>query len=137
MKTIIIIFFVALFSFAAYAQNTEPTQGLFNLDGQQKFLSPDSAAFKQTRYILGWHWGGGGKISSSLNCSQHDGYAIGTDASAYLNNTDIMVKPYNRGIEYSHGDQPSTFNAKSITFPLVPKLLRGYSRHSHFPIVSF
>ncbi len=58
MKKIIVF----LLSFCSvYAQNFEPGQHQFMINGNPTYINADSGYFKPDRFILGWNWGTPGK----------------------------------------------------------------------------
>ncbi len=65
MKKLMIIIFLT--SLNIFAQDFEPNQVEFNINGNPNYLiSADSALFKQNNLILGWHWGGGKSMTNPL-----------------------------------------------------------------------
>ncbi len=54
------------------SQTFEPSQHKFIFKGDTIKLSSDLDYFKQDKFLLGWHWGGGKKISKSLDMNQND-----------------------------------------------------------------
>jgi hypothetical protein len=69
MKKIIFILFLT--SIQIFAQDFEPQQAVFDINGNANYLiSADSALFKQNNMILGWHWGGDTSMTSALRMNQ-------------------------------------------------------------------
>jgi hypothetical protein len=74
MKTIIMI--IMLISTPLFTQNFEPTQKKFKWGSSVDsiYISADSTYFRQTKPIIGWHWGGSYKLSKSLLTNQNDAF---------------------------------------------------------------
>ena len=71
-KIFLILLFINLSSLSS--QTVEPVQHKFNFLGNSNYLlSSDSSYFKQDKFMIGWHWGSGKKISKSLLINQNDG----------------------------------------------------------------
>ena len=67
MKTIIFLLVSFIFSnLLLYSQDIEPIQQQFLLNGQNIYLSGDSAYFKQNTFILGWAWLCGKTMSKNM-----------------------------------------------------------------------
>ncbi len=71
MKTIILL--LLAINISLFAQNLEPTQSKFYIEGDSVLINSDLPLFKQNRMLLGWHWGGGKKMTEALKMSQIHG----------------------------------------------------------------
>lgn len=109
----VIAFLLLLISFTVFSQDLEPTQFKFDwgVGGVKKYLSADSAFFRQNNFLLGWHWAGKQKISTSLRVNQNDAYR-NVEANSLFNNCNIIVKPQ----EYSHAAEASVLNGRGIQY---------------------
>lgn len=94
-----IIFFLVFASINLFSQDFEPTQSKFLINSDSVFVSPDSALCYQNKMLLGWHWGGGWKMTQSLKMSQIHGFTIigglvDVDTNAIADSLDwIMCTP--------------------------------------------
>ena len=77
----IIVFILIVRAFMVNAQDYEPEQMPFYFQNDSTYyLSADSAYFKQDKFILGWAWSSGRKMSEALLCTQaHVGHNYSTD----------------------------------------------------------
>lgn len=70
MKLKIFFFLIVIFSL----NSKEPTQVTFDIGGNQVFLSTDSSYNKIDKFVLGWHWAQGKKMTEALLMNQaHSG----------------------------------------------------------------
>ncbi|MBX3043101.1 MAG: T9SS type A sorting domain-containing protein [Candidatus Kapabacteria bacterium] len=128
------------------AQNFEPGQQLFKwgLTGDSIYISSDLEYFRQTKPILGWHWGGSYKLSKSLLVNQNDAFRHwenwGFTINDFVDSCHIILKPD----EYSHAVGPEILNARAIQFeptlrldPAEPNKLVIRSGDTTRPIFGF
>ncbi|MCX6146875.1 MAG: T9SS type A sorting domain-containing protein [Candidatus Kapabacteria bacterium] len=93
MKKLLLIIFILNY-FSIYSQNTEPAQHQFNVNGTSKYLSADSADFKQDNFLLGWHWCSGKSMTKALDMNQghvNIGAGIKADTADLAENINLLV----------------------------------------------
>ncbi len=91
MKALILS--LLFFPFVLLGQS-EPVQDSFNFKGNTRYyISGDSGYFKDSKFLLGWHWGGSRAISEAMKMNQvHQSFPI--DFNKICNNAQII-----RGID--------------------------------------
>ena len=105
-----ICLFLFLLASSVSSQTIEPTQHLFNWNGEQKYLSADDPYFKQTSMLRGWQWGASKKIlKSELSTQSHYGRFVNTnDLPDSIN---IIENP----IGATHGVEAEIMNGRDFS----------------------
>lgn len=74
-KSILIVMFVL--PCLLFGQNIEPQQVKFFFQSDSIYLSADMDYFKQSKFLLGWHWNHYGRMTKAMGMNQahaHDNY---------------------------------------------------------------
>jgi hypothetical protein len=94
MKKLIILVMIISTSYFSLAQDLEPTQHKFYIDGDSTFISADSSKFLQNKILIGWQWCQGRSMSKSLlmsqaHCSNPAYYGPGDSTYGDVDTTDF------------------------------------------------
>jgi hypothetical protein len=120
MKKILFLIGI-LYSTLIYSQDYEPNQYSFVNNDSSKVIIFNSSDtnYQQKHFLKGWHWDSKKKINEALLINQVDIYCNHNwDVNLIQNNTMLVIKPGN----YSHADDGSRLNARSIQYSPVLKI---------------
>lgn len=125
MKKLIIIL-IALGFISLYCQDKEPIQQLFNLkignDLTPKYLSADMDYFTQKKFILGWAWSNGRKMSEALldNQAHIGGHSSDNIKKNVKDSTYLIINCANIT---DNGDDSTASNSQSVWYSPILKII--------------